>query len=178
MEAFLKPPILLVGALIVCVFTLAACAMPGKATINQVITSPGADLAAVRVEFVVATMANSFAAVVQDPAANVDRAKLGRQIDRAADILDRARTAFDQRGGGVYALVKEALAVVSDALPAGTSLAARFALSTAFTGLSMYAGGLDVEGPPVEPSKALVEARKQTDDALAALRALLPAPSS
>lgn len=178
MEAFLKPPIILVGALIACAFMLTACALPSKGQISQAVTSPGADAAAVRVEFVVATMANSFAAVVRDPDAAVDRGKLSRQLGVAVDILGRARVAFDRRGGGVSALINDALGVVSDALPAGTSLAARFALSTAFSGISVYAGGLDVQAVPTDPSPALISARRQTDDALAALRALLPPPSS
>ncbi len=177
MEALLK-----VAALAAIVLAsglgLAACATVDKAAIGEAIASPKVDQAAIGVEAVVATLANSFAVVVADPKAEVDRVKLARQVDQVSQILDKARQTVDARRGGVSGLVGEAFNLVSDAAPPSASMSARFAISAAFTGLQVYAATLDTQALPATPSPALTQARERTDAALAALRAKLPPPGS
>lgn len=169
MEALFKPPLIAGMLLLALAVMLTACAMPSKVSIGTALSSPSAERAAIGVEGVVATMAISFSTLVEDPEVEIDRLKLGLQVDKAAEVLGKARKAFDARGGGVSSLVGEALGLVSDAIPPGTSLSARFALSTAFAGVQVYAATLDQPGLPATPSDDLAQARARTDRAVAVL---------
>jgi hypothetical protein len=162
---------------LVCV-GMTACATLNTSKVGEAVSSPKADKAAIGVELVVATLADSFTVMVGDPAADLDRAKLARQVRDASAVLTSARKTFDARKGGVSALVGEAFDLVAQALPADASTSARLAVASAFTGLRIYAATLDGVGLPAEPSPDLVAARKNADTAIGRLRAQLPSPGT
>lgn len=168
----------LFAALALASVSLSACADLPKVDVGAVVVSPQADAAAVKVETILATLITSFDLVVSDPAAQVDRIKLASQLASAGEILARARSAFDERGGGVSGVAGDAVGLIGQSVPDGTSMSARFAISIALASLQTYAASIDVTGAATPPSTDLIGARRRTDAALATLRAKLPPPGS
>lgn len=159
--------------------SMSACASTDHVSaVVEVIASPAADAAAVKVEAVLATLVTSFDLVVSDPASKVDRAALAQRLADAEDLLMKARSAFDSREGGASAMAAYVVQLVAEAVPAGASTSARFAVAMALAGLQTYAASIDVTGAPTPPSAALVQARVRTDVALQDLRAKLPPPGT
>jgi hypothetical protein len=148
--------------------------LPSRGDIIEAVTDPAVDAAAVRFETALYVMTTSIAPVVADPSADLDQAKFAKRLRNAAADLDQARAMFDARSGDPVALTKAAFDRLDEAVPVGSSLKVRLALSAGRTAVSIFASSLSLAGPPSPPSEALVLARARTDRAVAELLARLP----
>lgn len=151
---------------------LCGCAMLPK---KSDMTVPAIDAAAVKFETALYAMVTSIASVVTDPQADVDRAKFARGLRKASADLDQARALFDARTGDPIGLTSAAFDLLDQAVPPGSSLKVRLAISAGRTAVTLFASSLDLTGPPSPPSQALRDARSRTDRAVAELLAQLPA---
>lgn len=170
--------ILFAGAAIAAALSLSACASgPGLQTVSIEVDAATADAAAVKFEVAVSVFADTLAFAATDPNTGLDLQKLAGQVREARGYLDRGRAAFDARTGDVTSLATEALDVISAGLPPAAPPKVRTALLGARLAVGLYGATVGVKASaPVEPSEALVAARKSADAAVNRLVAALPPP--
>jgi hypothetical protein len=169
--------LLIAGVALACL-ALGACAtLPARQTVSIEIDAATADAAAVKFEVAVAVFADTLAFAVADPNTTLDPQKLGAQVSEARIYLVRGRNAFDARTGDVTQLATQALDVVSAGLPPVAPTKVRTALLGARLAVGLYGATVGVRASaPVEPSEALVSARKSADAAVNRLLKTLPPP--
>lgn len=169
---------LIAGAAAVACLALGGCStLPARQTVSIEIDAATADAAAVKFEVAIAVFADTLAFAVTDPNTTVEPQKLGAQVAVARGYLERGRNAFDARTGDVTQLATQALDVVSAGLPPVAPTKVRTALLGARLAVGLYGATVGVRASaPVEPSEALVAARKSADAAVNRLLKTLPPP--
>lgn len=173
----MKRSVILAGVALACLGLGGCATSPGRQTVSIEIDAATADAAAVKFEVAVAVFADTLAFAVTDPATALDRQKLGAQVAEARTYLERGRNAFDARTGDVTQLATQALDVVSAGLPPVAPSKVRTALLGARLAVGLYGATVGVRASaPVEPSDALVAARKSADAAVNRLLKTLPPP--
>lgn len=160
MKALLIPGVILAALL------LTACATVGPAVFGS--GHPTPDQAATRFEKAVTGLADGLALFTDEISAG-DRARLAASIVKGRTLLEHGRAMFDARQGDAAGLAREALAALSEAVPASASPRMKTALRVGQIALAAYVAAVPTTGAPTPPSNELKAARGAADVALATL---------